>query len=103
MQRIKCIKSIRYYYKDKVDKKIEPKKRRIYISLERDILDAMDKHIDKNQTMKPAVAYLSFYNNNSNKELLNNTLTDIIRLGLDKTNAEFKLKKTYKNRFFLKK
>ena len=99
----KMYKSIRYYYKDKVDKKVEPKKRRVYISLERDILDAMDKHIDKNQTMKPAVAYLSFYNNNSNKQLVEATLTDIIKSGLDKTDAEFKLKKTYKNRFFLKK
>ena len=71
--------------------------------MERDILDAMDKHIDKNQTMKPAVAYLSFYNNTSNKQLVEATLTDIIKLGLDKTDAEFKLKKTYKNRFFLKK
>ena len=99
----KMYKSVRYYYKDKTDKKEEPKKRRIYISLERDILDAMDNHIDKNKTMKPAAAYLAFYNNNINKELLNTTLTDIIKSGLDKTDAEFKLKKTYKNRFFLKK
>jgi len=99
----KMYKSIRYYYKNKIDKKAKPKKRRVYISLERDILDAMDEHIDKNQTIKPAAAYLSFYNNDSNKQLLNNTLTDIINSGLDKTDAEFKLKKTYKNRFFLKK
>ena len=60
-------------------------------------------NIDKNKTMKPAAAYLAFYNNNINKKLLNTTLTDIIKSGLDKTDAEFKLKKTYKNRFFLKK
>ena len=60
-------------------------------------------HIDKNKTLKPAAAYLAFYNNNSNKQLLTNTLNDIINSGLDKADAEFKLKKTYKNRFFLKK
>ena len=99
----KMYKSIRYYYKEKTDKKTEPKKRRVYIPLERDILDAMDAHIDKNKTMKPAAAYHAFYNTNSYEQLLSSTLNDIIKSGLDKTDAEFKLKKTYKNRFFLKK
>ena len=99
----KMYKSVRYYYKDKTDKKTEPKKRRVYISLERDILDAMDNHIDKNKTMKPAAAYIAFYNNDNNKTLLTKTLNNIINSGLDKADADFKLKKTYKNRFFLKK
>lgn len=100
---IKMYKSVRYYYKDKSDKKVEAKKRRIYIALDRDILDAMDGHIKKNKTMKPSVAYLSFLGGQNEKILIDKTVTTIIHSGLDKAAAEFKLKKTYKNRFFLRK
>ena len=40
---VRCIKVLDIITKIKTDKKEQPKKRRVYISLERDILDAMDK------------------------------------------------------------
>ena len=97
----KMYKSVRYYYKDKSEKKVEPKKRRVYISLERDILDSIDSHIDKNKISKPAVAYLNFINT-ADKELLNKTRIILMSSGLDKDQTEQKLKKTYKNRFFIR-
>ena len=81
--------------------KVEPKKRRVYISLERDILDSIDSHIDKNKISKPAVAYLNFINI-ADKELLNKTRIILMSSGLDKDQTEQKLKKTYKNRFFIR-
>ena len=98
----KMYKSVRYYYKDKSDKKVDPKKRRVYISLERDILDAIDSHVDQNSTSKPAAAYMNFVENSANKELLDQTRIMIMASGLDKDQAEKKIKKTYKNRFFIR-
>jgi len=97
----KMYKSVRYYYKDKSEKKSEPKKRRVYISLDRDILDSIDSHIDKHKTSKPAQAYLHFINSTA-KELLDKTRIMIMSSGLDKNQTEQKLKKTYKNRFFIR-
>ena len=97
----KMYKSVRYYYKDKSEKKTEPKKRRVYISLDRDILDNIDSHIDKNKTSKPAAAYLNFINS-IDKELLEETRIILMASGLDKNQTEQKLKKTYKNRFFIR-
>jgi len=97
----KMYKSVRYYYKDKSEKKSKPKKRRVYISLDRDILDSIDSHIDKHKTSKPAQAYLHFINSTA-KELLDKTRIMIMSSGLDKNQTEQKLKKTYKNRFFIR-
>ena len=79
-------------------KKSEPKKRRVYISLDRDILDSIDSHIDKHKTSKPAQAYLHFINSTA-KGLLDKARIMIMSSGLDKNQTEQKLKKTYKNRF----
>lgn len=98
----KMYKSVRYYYKEKSDKKVEPKKRRVYVSLERDILDGIDNHIDKNIDSKPAAAYLNFVNDPANKEVLDKTRLMLKASGLDESDVEKKLKKTYKNRFFIK-
>ena len=97
----KMYKSVRYYYKDKSETTVKPKKRRVYISLDRDILDRIDNHIDKHKESKPAVAYLHFINT-IDKELLEKTKIMIMASGLDKDQTEQKLKKTYKNRFFIR-
>ena len=55
----KMYKSVRYYYKDKSDKKVDPKKRRVYISLDGDILDSIDSHIDKNKLIYAGLGLLA--------------------------------------------
>ena len=70
--------------------------------MERDILDAIDSHVDQNSTSKPAAAYMNFVENSANKELLDQTRIMIMASGLDKDQAEKKIKKTYKNRFFIR-
>ena len=97
----KMYKSVRYYYKDKSETTVKPKKRRVYISLDRDILDSIDAHIDKHKASKPAEAYLNFITS-IDKELLDKTKIMIMSSGLDKHQTEQKLKKTYKNRFFIR-
>jgi len=99
--KMKMYKSVRYYYKDKSEKQVKPKKRRVYISLDRDILDWIDAHIDLHKASKPAEAYLNFITS-IDKELLDKTKIMIMSSGLDKHQTEQKLKKTYKNRFFIR-
>ena len=45
---IKMFKSARYYFRKKSTEKIEPRERRQYISVNKELLDAMDEHIQKN-------------------------------------------------------
>jgi len=44
----KMFKSARYYFRKKSTEKHEPKKRRQYIGVNKDLLDAMDIHIEEN-------------------------------------------------------
>lgn len=101
----KIYKSIRYYYCKKSNTTNEPKKRRKYISIERNLLTLMDRHIlmmlenNETQIIKPAVSFSQFVVDNHDVE------NERIRLqqqqGLDKEEIELKLKKTYKNRYFI--
>lgn len=98
----KMYRSSRYYFRKKPTVKPEPRKRRKYISCEHDLLMAMDKHIAdvyKKQTT-PADGYTLFCENNS--KLLKEEITKIIDTGMkDKEMITGKIKKTYKNRYFL--
>ena len=93
----KMYKSARYYYRKKKTTKVDPKKRRPYISLSRNYLDVVDEHITNNNC-KPSDGYINFCTNNKDiimKEILllkDQHLTDVEILD--------KLKKTYKNRHF---
>lgn len=99
----KMYKSSRYYFRKKTTQTTEPKKRRKYISCEQDLLISMDKHISKNYStpnFTPATSYDSFCENNKKD------LTDEIKIMLANgiTDTDFisnKIKKTYKNRYFL--
>ena len=60
---VKMYKSARYYFKNKSTEKTKPKKRRQYIGLDRDLLDAIDTHIDNHalkNRLKPANALVNF-------------------------------------------
>ena len=67
----KMYKSARYYFRKKSLTKKEPKQRRKYISCDRDMLDAMDEHINnginnQGNNFKPSDGYDHFVTSNQN-------------------------------------
>ena len=99
----KMYKSSRYYFRKKPTQKNEPRKRRKYISCEQDLLISMDNHISKNYKkpeFTPASSYDLFCE--SNKTGLTNEIKHMFADGItDKDFISSKIKKTYKNRYFL--
>jgi hypothetical protein len=97
--------SVRYYYKLKHDTKTDVKKRKVYVGIDKTILDIIDVDINTNvinQQLKPAVGFKNFMNNdNYKKEIFNekNRLFTNNNVSNDDFNA--KIKKTYKNRYFI--
>ncbi len=92
---VKMFKMVRYYLKNKIDKK--PSKRRKYISLNKKLLDEIETHIKKSLHLKPEIAY-----NNFEKEynlLITNELKELNK-HLNETLSKKKIKKTYKNKFY---
>ena len=100
--RSKIYYSVRYYYKHKTNKK-EAKNRRIYININRELLDAIDNHIRRtyqDTDTKPSKAFEEFlivYN-----DLVENEC-DVLSCihNLCKQEAADKIKKTYKNRYYI--
>lgn len=99
----KMYKSSRYYFRKKSTIKSQPKDRRKYVATNREILDTMDEHIEieiKNTNFKPSDGYDSYISNN--KELIKKEIIRMKENGLnDPTIISQKLKKAYKNRYFL--
>jgi len=99
----KMFKSARYYFRKKSVEKKEPIKRRDYIGLQKDLLDSMDEHIksriDK-EDYKPSEGFDDFCKSHMN--LLKEEVNNLCRNGLtDSEEIKNKIKKTYKNRYFL--
>jgi hypothetical protein len=95
----KMFKSARYYFRKKGTEKKEPKQRRPYISVNRELLEAMDIHIEEN-SCQPKDGFADFCK--KNELLLKETITLIFEQGIkDKDIIEDKIKKTYKNRYFM--
>jgi len=100
----KMFKSARYYFKKKATSKPEPKNRRQYLSVQKDLLDAMDEHIMKNKSepdYKPSDGFSDFCN--THIDLLKE---EVVRLVVehqinDVNLIKDKIKKTYKNRYFI--
>jgi hypothetical protein len=100
----KMYKSARYYYKNKSNKKETPKERRKYTSFSREIISIMDEHIEsemENRDYTPAYGYENFTNSLTDEmkeqiDLFKNTNN------VDNNFVKKKLKKTYKNRYYLK-
>ncbi len=94
---IKLYKSAKYYYKNKKNKSV--KKRKKYISIDHQILNLIDEHITSIRIdLKPHDCYLHFielHKNDISKEY--NRLINI----LNKNDFDDKIKKTYKNRFYI--
>jgi hypothetical protein len=98
----KMFKIARYYFRKKNAEKKEPKKRGSYISLNKALLEAIDHHIEVNvklSNFKPSNGFDNFCNNHADplKE-------EILRLQekmIDNETIKNKIKKTYKNRYFM--
>ena len=95
----KMFKSARYYFRKKNPIKSEPKQRRQYISVDHELLEAMDRHIITNDN-KPETAFLLFCK--ENEGILRQSVSQICAQGInDQKQIQNKIKKTYKNRYFL--
>jgi len=99
----KMYKSVRYYHKNKSDERPKRRQRRRYVSTARVVLDSIEQHIRSFglRQRKPEEAFKDFMRDESRNELRREEKARLIAVGMDGTDAEQKLKKTYKNRFFV--
>jgi len=99
----KMFKSARYYFRKKSTEKKMPRQRRQYISVNHELLEAMDKHIEEHINYidyQPKTGFVSFCK--SNEILLKETVAKILEQGIQNSSQiENKIKKTYKNRYFI--
>lgn len=99
----KMFKSARYYFRKKNNVKKAPVKRRNYVSSYKELLKTMDRHIKTNihkTDFKPSAAFENFCN--ENVEILKEEINTLINFGMSDSNEiKDKIKKTYKNRYFL--
>jgi len=99
----KMFKSARYYFRKKSTERTEPKQRRQYISVNKELLDAMDIHIENNifdENYQPKTGFIKFCKDND--AMLKETITIIFEQGIKESELiENKIKKTYKNRYFM--
>jgi len=101
----KMYKSARYYFKNKDYNPQEFKKRRKYIKQDKDFIAHVDEHVLQSirNNIKPAKAFKKFIDDIKYADILSN---ETQRLGnfLDSdTDIHNKIKKTYKNRYFIQK
>ena len=99
----KMYKSARYYFRKKSTEKKEPQKRKNYINMQKEFIEAIDKHIEiniKNKDYKPSIGFDDFCKNNISllkeeiQKLYKNNYSDPLEI-------KEKIKKTYKNRYFI--
>jgi len=100
----KMFKSSRYYLRKKDTEKKTQVQRRDYVGLTRETLQAIDHHIQNNKfynDSKPSVGFDNFCL--CNIELLKNEISNLINNHnlSDKNYIKNKIKKTYKNRYFI--
>lgn len=99
----KMFTSVKYYLSKKTNENNDPKERRTYVHIDKQILEAMNNHIvsnKENQEFTPAKGYKNFCES-SEQELIieKNRLKTTSELTDDE--IDFKIKKTYKNRYFI--
>ena len=96
----KIFKSSRYYFMKKSNEKKEVKKRKKYTSKNNNLLKEIKSHISKTVFTKPSEAYDDFVT--KYEELLNNAIKELISTNeYDKKEAQTKIKKIYKNKFYI--
>lgn len=99
----KMYKSARYYFRKKSNVKPDPQERRSYISMKPETLNAMDLHIKSKiieKSFTPANGYSDFCVKHIN--LLKDEITRICENpNVNHEDISNKIKKTYKNRYFI--
>ena len=99
----KMFKSARYYFRNKSTEKKAPAKRRDYMGVQKDLLSFMDEHIKSNinrDNYKPSDGFDEFCKNHI--DLIKEEVNILCKNGItDSTEIKNKIKKTYKNRYFL--
>jgi hypothetical protein len=96
----KMFKSARYYFRKKNTEKKEPIIRRDYIGTSKEFILIIDKHIKSNIGNKPSDCFSQFCRENI--EELQKELIRLINQGFtENTEIKDKIKKTYKNRYFI--
>jgi hypothetical protein len=99
----KMFKSARYYFRKKGTEKKEPTKRRNYIGIQKELLESMDNHILNNikkDDYKPANGFDNFCK--ENLDLLKLEVNKLVSFNITDINEiKNKIKKTYKNRYFM--
>jgi hypothetical protein len=99
----KMFKSARYYFRKKSTEKKEPVQRRTYVCSQKELLGAIDQHIRLNilsGEFKPSDGFEEFCK--ENVDILKEQISMLCRAGLKSSSEiEAKIKKTYKNRYFL--
>ena len=99
----KMFKSARYYFRKKGTEKKEPAKRRVYHGVQKELLEAMDEHIKCNindKDYKPSEGFDSFCK--ENLDVIKEEVSILCKSGFtDSNEIKNKIKKTYKNRYFL--
>jgi|TARA_B100001142_G_C14307211_1_gene645243 hypothetical protein len=103
----KIYKSARYYFKNKeINNDKKPKKRRVYVSLDRSVLNIIDEDIanimnTKEKTIgKPHNAYTKFIKNCYYTNVINVEKERLLTKNLEAKEIDDKIKKTYKNRYY---
>jgi hypothetical protein len=100
----KMFKSARYYFRKKSTIKKDPSERGFYVNLDKDLLYAMDEHIKRNMSanikMKPSDSVKEFQEINA-EYIKEKTQHLCEEEGFDESMMENKIKKTYKNRYFM--
>lgn len=98
----KLFKSARYYFRKKSTEKKEPAKRRNYIGSQKKLLDAMDEYIQNTLHLKPSDSFDTFCKEHI--DILQEEVCMLCQFGYSDANeVKNKIKKTYKNRYFLQK
>ena len=99
----KMYKSARYYFRKKSTEKKQPAQRRKYVSADKELIDAMDEHIREHihqVDYKPSEGFMNFCE--INDMLIKDEVKKLSDVGFADTDTiKNKIKKTYKNRYFL--
>jgi len=97
----KMFKSARYYFRKKSAEKKAPCERRDYVGVGKELLAAMDEHIKTNlSNIKPSTGFIAFCKQEIG--LLEREVNHLVELGFtDANEIRNKMKKTYKNRYFV--
>ena len=97
----KLFTSVKYYI-SKRSKQEEPKDRRQYVHIDKSILNKMNDHLNTNKEkvgFKPSKGYGDFCDMYENEIIIEKIRLQTFDLTIEE--VELKIKKTYKNRYFI--